>query len=133
MESGWLLRAALGLQRAPPPLRDRSHIWGLPGLSIDKVSKVECGNATALASSSIIKAGLQRGLPCFLENPDASMLFACPAILHLLQRAHTTRVSMCAFGTPWRKHTKIVAWNAPDFACPHCLCRSRSSVCSFVM
>eukprot|EP00969_Alexandrium_andersonii_P301040 13309420-Alexandrium_andersonii.AAC.1 len=47
-----------------------------------------------------------------IENPAASRLFRMPAVVRLLRRkaVHSLNFDFCAYGTAWRKRTKLVFW-----------------------
>ena len=107
---------------------------GLPHLREADRERVKVGNRTAAVSASIINLCVKLGIPCAVENPRTSILWSSRYFSWALRstRAQEFNVDMCAFGTRWRKATRVVAWNCirrPQLA--DCRCSGKHGVCSF--
>ncbi len=115
---------------APPcdtfsPARDRTAVirtkdcpWGLPRhLVSDKDwEKLKRGNQTMRAAIGIAKHMLKRNLPWALENPHPSKCWSIPGLKTLSADTHVDVmvVDFCAYGTPWRKRTRILVGNVAE-------------------
>ena len=143
-------RKVLASMIAPPceswsPARDRTSVirnksfpWGLPReqLSDRDFGKVLLGNKTMRSAIEIVKHLHAKGLPWGLENPHASKCWNLEFFQRLQRDEHVTTIVLdfCAFGTAWRKRTRILVGNVqePDLGrlfgkfCP-----SRDGICSF--
>jgi hypothetical protein len=111
--------------------RTRVHIYGQPNLSEADQARVKAGNITLSRSRAIVRACIKQGIPCGLENPASSLMWMAPNFVPLVNRGKAAVCDFCAFGTPWRKRTKLVLWNVADVS-PICIrCRGRNGLCSF--
>jgi len=103
--------------------RTRSSIYGCSGLSTADQIRVELGNQTMRTTAIIIKKCSQLIITVCLENPHSSLLWFAPEIARLVPKGISTTSDFCQYGTPWRKRTRVVAWNfcstqgAPDLTC----------------
>ena len=90
------------------------------------------GNKTARMSCHIISACINTRTPCALENPDTSLLWRCPPIARLPRHpsCRVARFCMCAFGTRWRKATKVAAWHV-DVSKLDRMCHRSKGLCEF--
>ena len=69
------------------PLRDNSHVYGLPSLSPLDRAKVALGNKQIRYTAAIIAACIKCSVPCILENPISSYIFQAPPIHKLTLHA----------------------------------------------
>ena len=93
----------------PPPLRDMSHLEGLPGLSSFDQMLVDRGNALADVTAQGMRIGHAAGAANVLENPSRSMLFFKRTIVEASRAigAKDYVTDFCGFGTPWQKRTRL--------------------------
>ena len=122
-----------GLNRWPKHrVRTTEHLWGLPNLTGEQQQKVVLGNQQARFSFLIIRKCTQLRIAVFLENPARSLLFQTKAFLKLA--SHPTCVcntlSMCAFGAPWHKLTKVYTWHCESSSLSRRCC-GKNGYCSF--
>eukprot|EP00438_Fugacium_kawagutii_P003851 Skav230672 [mRNA] locus=scaffold2185:329965:335309:- [translate_table: standard] len=116
----------------PPRLRSDQHPMGLTGLRDCDQRKVTEGNKLMRFSTSVLLAAIQLHIPFTLENPRNSRLWLCGSVRNVMRRRATTQVDVtfCAFGTPWKKPTKILGVHVDlgilqPFTC-HC---SKRGIC----
>ncbi len=95
--------------RTPVPLRDRSNVWGLSGLSPRDQAKLEEGNAIARALLSIRDDLNFAAVPVGLENGDGSMLFSAEEVS--AGNAKMLKVCYCMMGKKFRKRTRLLVRN----------------------
>ena len=114
------------------PVRSNDFILGIPGISVADTLKVRIGNQQAKYTSQIIQTCIHNHIPCMLENPQTSMLWAYPALAQLcnLDVGQEHVLHQCCYGTRWRKATRVQAW-----LCGHVLnldrkCQGRKGICS---
>ena len=143
-------RKVLAAMLAPPceswtPARDRTCVirnksfpWGLPRdqLSDLDFGKVLLGNRTMRSAIEIVKHLHGKGLPWGIENPHASKCWNLEFFQRMQrdERVTTIVLDFCAFGTAWRKRTRILVGNVqePDLGRLFGrICPSRECVCSF--
>jgi hypothetical protein len=147
---GWIAsRAVIGIwmgtpctswsraRRGPPgsgwcAIRSNDRLLGLPDLSAADQKRIALGNATAKASARLIRFCIRQRCPVYLENPAASMLWICPFIKPLLARpeCHHVNTDYCQFSKPWRKRTKIAAWNTHELDSFERHCTGKAGLCS---
>ena len=97
----------------PRRLRTRETFFGIDGLSPADQHTLRIGNGTSARAVRIIQLCNQYGIPVAEENPNASLLWLTPARKRLYgqKNAVTSTFDMCAFGTPWKKRTRICSLN----------------------
>ena len=114
-----------------PRLRSKDHIYGFPELSPADASLAKQGNATLAATRGRVHKCIQLRIPVVLENPHSSLAWHEPLMTKLMQdsscRVHV--LDQCLFGAKWRKHTRLVSWNAVENTLLDNMC-GRSSICS---
>ena len=115
-----------------PACRSLEHIWGLPDLPAHRIPGLELGNKTLRSTCTFIRCCIRAKVPIILENPQSSMMFASPPLSRLLSHPSCSCVdlTMCAFGTPWRKGTKLATWFANSTAFLNHKC-SGKKCCSY--
>ena len=114
------------------PIRNASHIWGIPNLSSRDRAKIQLGNACAKFSCRIITLCNSLGVPALLENPRTSMLWKVPPLQRLL-RAPTcvmNSTDFCQHGTRWRKRTGVAGWHVGTIPILNRRCSGRKGMCS---
>ena len=125
-------RRAPQWSRMPHALRDDDeHIYGLPGLSERDQLRVTDGNDSLFFVAKLIRLCLRHNVMVVVENPGSSRLWIAPEMASLIPRAASDNmVDYCAFGTEWRKRTRLVAWCQPLVRLPP-LCSGKKGFCSF--
>ena len=93
----------------PPPLRD-SHkfIMGLPDLSPRDVQRVKDGNRQMRWAARRFRRAAAHQIACVIENPEGSRLWETPEFKSLMKRHPHVVIHYCAFGTSWRKATRLL-------------------------
>ncbi len=80
----------------------------------------------------IIQEAIQLCIPIVIENPNTSFLWSAPVLVALAQapcfRSH--QVDQCAYGTRWRKRTRLWSWHCSDAISLRPCCTGQA-VCSF--
>ena len=105
-------RNTSGKRGFPPPLRDSAdHILGLPNLSEKDQLRVIEGNRQMRWAARRFSRAARDGYACVIENPASSRLWESPPFRHLLKKFPCVEVHYCAFGTEWRKATKLIYVN----------------------
>eukprot|EP00438_Fugacium_kawagutii_P028256 Skav200691 [mRNA] locus=scaffold6391:1205:6504:+ [translate_table: standard] len=145
MEKGYIRAGHLGtpcnsFSRArdrpggPPPLRSDGCPLGLPNLREADQTKVRIGNSLMYFSCMVLRLALMLHIAVSMENPGRSRLWICPSVKKLLSRRFTSLVDVtfCAFGTPWKKPTKIfgVHLDLSHLSCYYCR-GSKRGICLF--
>lgn len=92
-------------------LRSRKFPLGKPGLRQPQQNVVDGGNAVITAVCKIVRACLRRGVACSLEHPQGSRMF-CDARVRALRGTKVNTV-LCAWGSRWRRATRLVVWGCP--------------------
>ena len=125
-------RRAPAWSRMPHALRDdHEHIYGLPGLSERDQLRVNDGNDSLSFVAKLIRLCLRHDVMVVVENPGGSRLWIAPEMASLLPRAASDHmVDYCAFGTEWRKTTRLVSWCQPLARLPP-RCSGKKGFCSF--
>ena len=122
---------------APPPLRSRAgHIYGFSDLSVADMAKVSHGNKTMRITCEFIRAAMNAGACASLENPATSMLWGAPEVDSLCREAGgshccLTTCDLCAFGTPYRKRTRVAFWNCHPTSALSRKCSSKGGRCDY--
>eukprot|EP00435_Cladocopium_sp_Y103_P009415 s1300_g2.t1 len=95
----------------PPPLRDRHHLWGLPGLRPKDREKVRLGTAFMFFTQEMATLCHQLNLSWSVENPASSLLWFMPPMQELAQLpgAKMVTLDMCRFGSAHKKPTSLLA------------------------
>jgi len=123
--------ARRGLPGAPGgPMRSDAYPMGLPNLSPADQHRVLIGNRTLIASTQLIRLGLQFGLPMLIENPCTSRLWKAPKLLRLTADSDLCIFDQCQYGSRWRKRTKVHGWNVSNLSRLRRLCSGRKGLCS---
>ena len=114
------------------PLRSIEAPMGLEDLSPSELSRLQVGNDTFRLSVRVLDTCVRLGIPAYLENPSASIMWHAPLLEPLLQRpdCYVHILDMCRFGTPWRKRTKIAMWGAGFHPHLHVRCTGKGGLCS---
>ncbi len=104
-------RRRVGRRGFPPPLRNASCLWGLPGLTPKEQEKVRTGNCTLQATIRIIEWCVEADTPVAVENPLRSFFWQVPELLRLVSPETAVVVlDLCRFGAQWQKPTKLMLW-----------------------
>ena len=114
------------------PLRSLAHIAGLPGLAPGCQKKVDIGNQQVKFTAHIIRSCIRYNIPCMLENPLTSMMWAAPSISRGMRAPSCEAYSLdqCQYGTRWKKATQVFSW-----CCGHAnnlsrSCAGKRGICS---
>jgi len=96
----------------PSALRSEQHMLGLPHLTGKDLAKVKAGNQMYYRALVLIKLCLKHGVPGYLENPRSSRLFKMKGFVQLVKagKARFVDTDMCAYGTCWKKPTRLLVW-----------------------
>ena len=93
--------------------------------------RVDDGNDSLRFVTRLIELCLRHNVQVVLENPGSSRVWITPEMCRLLGRASSDNlVDYCAFGTPWRKRTRLVAWSRALERLPP-LCSGCKGFCSY--
>ena len=108
------------------------HPLGLPHLSPSDALKVSRGNCLARFSFGLFSLCRTLRIPVVLENPSTSWLWSLPGALALarLYNVRDVDVDFCAFGTPWRKRTRLRFCHLDLSGLQEARCSGRG-ICSF--
>ena len=108
--------------RMPHQLRSAAHPSGIPQLEGRDLETLQRGNRLSRIASKFIKLAEENNVMGFEENPASSYLWD----LHDRPRRakhpsfHTHAFEQCAFGTPYRKRTRIDSWHVSLPLAPSC-------------
>lgn len=136
----WLAKPCSSWRRArrgPPgsrwaPLRDATHILGVPNLSEADRAGVKVGHRLARATARIIRRAVVHGVPTFLENPHSPLLWRAPQMSRVLSDplSQFPVLDQCQVGARWRKRTCVAAWHAQHAPPFERCCHGRAGICS---
>ncbi|CAE6965207.1 unnamed protein product [Symbiodinium sp. CCMP2592] len=93
-----------------PPVRSLEYPAGLPDARPSMREKIDEGNQHADFMASVAELCQELDLPCWVENPHGSYLWALPRWRRFLGddwRSVCWVVDYCALGAPWRKRTRF--------------------------
>ena len=107
--------------------RSKEHIYGKHDLSSADQLRVKLGNDTMYFTCRIVRTCLLLKIPCCIENPDTSMAWLAPPLAALVRKGSVSRTDYCQYGTPWRKRTRVVAWNVCSSSLPSQKCSGRGT------
>lgn len=95
----------------PPPLRDRQHLWGRPGLKSPARHKLLMGNQFLEITVQLARQCHDQGIPWSIENPASSLLWSMPPmeVLAGLPGVQRFVLDMCRFGAPHKKPTALLS------------------------
>ena len=120
-------------------IRSRAEPWGvsepIKPFSDNDWEALKSGNLQARRILKLINYIHVLGVPWAVENPVSSILWWVPGFLKLANdpKVYVKMVDQCAFGTPWRKRTRLMFGNC-DYAdislCDQHVCSGRG-LCSF--
>ena len=118
----------------PPRLRSDEHPMGLPGLAEHLYHKVWQGNVLMRFSCWVLRLAISLHIPFTMENPHRSRLWICPPVLQILRRRVVVwkEIHFCAFGTPWKKPTRVLGVHLSLDILGWCKCvSSKRGICNF--
>ena len=110
----WLSRLARGKKSGwPAAIRGPNNVWGLP---LDELSPLDAktlqtSNSLARVSIALFRVCVECGVPVAMENPFRSYLWLMPEVEALwkdVEEAILVPLDFCAYGTPWKKTTRIL-------------------------
>ena len=88
------------------------------------------GNQTAMSCVKIIQECKKYEVPVSLENPRDSLLFFLPELLAECNNTHMNIVcDMCAFGTHWKKPTRLWCFGVGETQCLSLAKKCKSQRC----
>jgi len=114
-----------------PAVRSRSYLFGLPSVPAHRAESLKTGNDTHHFVIKIVSLCVRLRVPCAVENPDTSLFWLTPQMQHHLRRSAVYRFCFCAFGTKWRKATKVAAWNLAIPGLADKMCTKGKGVCQY--
>ena len=107
------------------------YIYRMPGLSERDQLRVNDSNDSLFFVAKLIRLCLRYNVMVVVENPSSSRLWTAPEMASLLLRAESdSMVGYCAFGTEWRKRTRLMSGCRPLERLPP-LCSGKKGFCSF--
>ena len=91
------------------PLRNKSNLFGIPGLCSHDRQKIQLGNSTMRFTARIIQLCHNFGIPCCFENPACSMIWDIPPIRRVcgFDSSRSFVTDFCQHGSRWRKRTRV--------------------------
>ena len=98
-------------------IRSRAEPYGVSNprkpISDNDSARLLEGNLQLRRISVLIRVLLQYGIPWILENPDPSTVFWTDELREFANdpMAESITIDQCAFGTPWRKRTRLSCGN----------------------
>ena len=107
--------------------RNKEYIYGIPGLGEADTHRVSFGDRTMLFTCSIIRVCRALKIPCCPENPSSSYAWSAPPLNKLAQQGHQAVSDFCQYGKPWRKRTRVAAWNVEPSLMPCKKCTGRGT------
>ena len=129
--------SSFSMARNRYPVRSRQWPMGFENLKALDREKVKIGNRCMKVVIRIATWCQQAGVPCCIENPQTSYMWATPAMTKYLGSSTVLDVHQCAFGSRWRKATRL-AFSCPTSStlwCKECLdkyrCHGHHGFCSF--
>ena len=84
-------------------LRDREHLYGLPGLAPADQAKPSLRTQLMEATAQLVHVAHHAQVAWSVENPDSSLIWAMPP------QARPVHFDMCRFGSPHKKPTTVLA------------------------
>ena len=117
----------------PHQLRSALHPWGLPHLEGKDLQTARTGNLQVRRACALIKWSISARQSGYLENPATSRVWL--VIQKLLRRElaagllRIIEVHMCAYGTPFKKPTRLLVWGRHAANVSMKLCGGRRGVC----
>lgn len=139
----WLSRQARGIKTGwPAAIRSPNHVWGLPvdELSPKDASTLETSNRLVSVSLALFRECRDRGVPVAMENPLRSYLWLLPEVRALwedVEEATLVTLDFCAYGTPWKKSTRMLfhGWHGVDALARRCRAKragkGRPTICQY--
>ena len=102
-------RRAPPWSRFPRQIRSATYPHGLPGLEGKDLDTCNLGNRLSKRAACLIKAAIECSVPGGEENPKLSYIFDCHGRVsrQKLPSVHSVFLDQCAYGTPYRKSTRI--------------------------
>ena len=118
--------------RGPGPLRDDDKfLYGLPKLSEKDCCKVRDANRLLRTVAGLCRLAIKYKIPFVIENPQSSRVWLSQEVRNLRKLgARSDLLSMCQYGTPWKKNTILLSHGVPAFDPPLCVCHSSRGLCS---
>ena len=114
-----------------PSCRSPSSPWGSNhGSNVDR-SILRYENALAKNWIHLLGICIRAKVPVILEAPSQSYIWKAETLQLLLQHkaATLTEVVLCAFGSNYKRPTKIAAWGVGGIGNLQCSCRPRGPCC----
>jgi hypothetical protein len=93
--------------------RSKEHPKGIPGLAGKSLATLKISNSVTSATINLVKKALDLGCAVSLEQPRGSLMWRFPQLDRLLcDTDHEVNdLDFCRYGKPYKKSTRIVAWN----------------------
>ena len=106
-------------------------IMGLPGLAPREALKVATANKQAFWAGRLFGWASAGRIPCIIENPALSRVWDSPPLARVAPKARTVVFHMCAFGTAWRKATKLMYCGCDLQDLERFQCQVSGGVCAY--
>ena len=129
--SSWSTSRRNDGNKAAMPLRDPSHILGLPGLSANDQRKVSEANLLVERTTQLALNCILQRVPFAIENPYHSLMWMVPGMMHIisLPGVTSTREDFCQYGEKYHKKTKLVSFDL-DATSTSKVCKTKDGKCS---
>jgi hypothetical protein len=94
-------------------IRTKENPWGISGLDERLQKQVEDGNRVMRACIHLFTTCQQKGVPAAFEQPSTSYALHTPEMLAIVELPNVVSllVDFCAYGTRWRKRTRLILCN----------------------
>ena len=113
------------------PLRDPSHVPGLPGFPRNDQRKVTEANQLVEGTTMLALNCILQRVPFAIENPYHSLMWMVPGMKHILSLpgVTSTRVDFCQYGEKYHKKTRLVSYDL-DLTAISKVCKTKDGKCS---
>ena len=116
--------SSLSVARNHRPLRSATRPWGLPALKFSDKCQVHQQKSVCWR---VVRACTSLRILFCLANPLGSYFWKLSGMQNLTNKCVVLDIHLCAFGSHWRKATRLVFGEQSDRTCSHSLfsCRFR--------
>jgi hypothetical protein len=118
--------------RMRDPIRNHSWgVWGLDEVSSGDRDRLREGNKQARWAARLFEKLAKQKCPVAIENPASSLVWFTPVYVRLRRLFTCVDFDMCAFGTEYRKRTRILCANWQLDSLRDKRCAGRGGHCTF--
>ena len=112
--------SSLSVARNRPPCEAR-HPRGLPALKFSDNCQVARDNSCVAACLRVARVRTSFKIPVCISNPLGSYLWKLSGLKNLINKCVVLDIHHCAFGSHWRKATRLLFGGRYDRVCFHSL------------